>query len=259
MEKSANSNDLTPFIISVSIHMLFLSLLASISYLHYSDLKKKPFLDTTKDVDIESISVSGDNDDLQAGSDRDALRRGAGPYGLNDEAGRELWATARSGISITPDNFLEYAKTRNLRKGLNPKAKEDIYRKYPFLTGSTQFQSGIDHKLKSDFQECYEDVCRIIEFDNKGRASIDDDPDIFSAAVLEFLDGKREVRTWRTLWMARKPAALKDKIKLVRLLRRLHNYGIEGDNAGYEHLRKSIGSLINTIPDDLKFPAIPRG
>ncbi len=253
MEKSAHNEltELTPYIISLSIHLLLLLLIFSISYINYHFLKTKSMTQSARDIDIESIAVSPDTGSLMTGSES-----GAGPYGLNDSAGRELLETARSGISITPDNFLEYAKTRNLRKGLNVKPREDVFEKYPFLTGTSQFQSGIGKKLKADFHECYEDVCSMINFNKKDRASPEDEPDRFTTAVLDYLDGKRIVRTWRTLWMVPQPATIEDKIEMVRLVRRLHNYGIEGENAGYEHMRISLKSLIDLIPDELKYPAI---
>ena len=95
----------------------------------------------------------------------------------------------------------------------------------------------------------------MIELDRSSR----DEPEQFTAAVLDFLNGKRAVRTWRTLWMVPKPSEPDDRIKLVRLVRRLHFYGLEGENAGYEHLRKSISAMIDLIPEELKFPRIPRG
>lgn len=241
---------LSPYIISLAMHIFLLSLVFSITFINFHIMKKKSRVQSARDIEIESITGSPD-----AGALSGVSERGPGPYGLNDSAGRELWECARSGISVTPDNFLEYAKIRNLRKGLNPKPKEDIYEKYPFLTGSSQFQSGIGGKLRSDFHECYKDTCAMIGFGKKDRASPEDEPENFTAAVLGYLDGARAVRTWRTLWMVPQPATREDKILLVRLLRRLHNYGIEGENAGHEHMRAGIRSLLNLIPDELKFPA----
>ena len=254
MEKSYASRlrELNPYIVSLAIHTFLLSLVFSISLINYHLIKKKSRLQSTRDIEIESITGSPDAGTLETGSER-----GPGPLGLNDSAGRELWECARSGISITPDNFLEYAKIRNLIKGLNPIPKEDIYEQYPFLKGSSQFQSGIGRKLRSDFHDCYEDACAMIGFSKKDRASPEDEPEKFTAAVLGFLDGARAVRTWRTLWMVSQPATMQDKIELVRLLRRLHNYGIEGENAGHEHMRAGIRSLLDLIPDELKFPAHP--
>ncbi len=247
----------TPFIISTAIHFFLLLLTFSISYRNYY-LEQKALEEAAREVQIESIAISQDAGSLQPDQDagRTYDRKSAGPYGLNDSAGRELLECARSGISVTPDNFLEYAKIRELRKGLNIQPKKDIFKKYPFLTGSSQFQSGIDKKFKTDYQECYEKVCGIINFPKKERASREGEPDKFTTAALDYLNGKRAARTWRTLWMVPKPATLQDKIELVRLLRRLHNYGIEGENAGYEHMRSSFKALIDLIPDEFKYPAI---
>ncbi|MBP7736432.1 MAG: hypothetical protein KA369_10710 [Spirochaetes bacterium] len=261
MEKSIR-NDLplfSPYLLSIIIHALFAVIMLSITYINYLYAKKKSLLEASREVQIESIVISKDTGFQRTESEQDAVaahdRRGAGPYGLNDSAGRELIEAARSGISVTPDNFLEYAKIRSLRKGLNVKPKEDIFEKYPFLTGSSKFQSGIGRKIKTDFGECYDDACRMIELDRSSR----EEPERFTAAVLDYLSGKRPVRTWRTLWMVRKPAEEDDKIKLVHLIRRLHFYGIEGENAGYEYMRRSIASMLDLIPDELKFPRNPRG
>ena len=262
MEKSGTiaRNEISPYIISAAIHILALLLIFSISYRNYYYFKKKSLIEAAHDIQIDSIAISRDSADVRTEPDqeyrRTESRRGTGPYGLNDEAGRELWECARSGISVTPDNFLEYAKIRELRKGLNLKQKNDIFQKYPFLTGSSQFQSGVGKKLKTDYQECHEHVCRIINFHEKDYTSSEDTSDEFTAAALDYLNGNKAVRTWRTLWMVPAPATRQDKIELVRLLRRLHNYHIDGENAGYEHMRGSLKSIIDLIPDELKFTTI---
>lgn len=251
LQKSAHSgfNEFNSFMLSLGIHILFLALMASISFIQHHISKKKTLAQATRDIEIESIAVSQDNEALQAGSES-----GTGPFGLNDSAGRELLETARSGISVTPDNFMEYDKIRNLRRGMGARPRrEDIYEKYPFLKGSAGFDTGLGRKSKSDFQECYEDACRII---NYSRADRDDEAEKFAGAVMDYLNGKRAVRTWRTLWMVPKPATMQEKIELVRLLRRLHLYSLEGENAGYGYLRGSLKALVETIPDELKFPGI---
>ncbi len=255
MEKSIRNDPpvFTPYILSAAIHTLLAAIMLSISCINYLDKKKKALLEASREVQIESIAISKETDFTRSESEQTA--KGPGPYGLNDSAGRELLETARSGISVTPDNFLEYARIRSLRKGLNVRPKDDIFEKYPFLTGSSKFHSGTGQKRKSDFGECYDDACRMIELDRSSR----EEPERFTAAVLDYLNGKRAVRTWRTLWMVPKPAEPDDRIKLVRLVRRLHFYGLEGENAGYEYMRKSIASMVDLIPDELKFPRIPRG
>lgn len=261
MEKSIRNDPplFAPYILSIAIHGLLAVMMLCITCINYLNTKKKSLEESSREVRIESIVISKETDFPQAESEQDAAAahggRGPGPHGLNDSAGRELIEAARSGISVTPDNFLEYARIRSLRKGLNVKPKDDIFEKYPFLTGSSSFHSGTGQKNKSDFRDCYDDACRMIELDRSSR----EEPEQFTAAVLAFLNGKRAVRTWRTLWMVPKPAEQDDKIKLVRLVRRLHFYGLEGENAGYEYMRRSIASMVDLIPDELKFPGIPRG
>lgn len=256
MGKSDNNgfHEFTPYFISLAIHALFFFFILLISFITSYFFNEFSMTRPAPEIIIESIDVSQESSNMMTGSDREAVLKG-----LNDSAGRELWECARSGISVTPDNFLEYVKIREFRKGLrsrNGKTKDDIYEKYPFLTGSNQFESGIGHKLKSDFHECYQDACRMINFNKKDRAAGDNVPEEFISAVLEYLNGQRSVRTWRTLWMSPQPAAWQDKIELVRLVRRLHDYCNEGNNAGYEHMSGSIKILQDLIPDTLKFPGI---
>jgi len=255
MEKSTHTAlpELTPFIISVLIHALLLLFIVSISYRYYYILSKR---EAAQEIRVDSLDISQDDEaESDLNNQNVDTKGGRGPSGLNDEAGRELWRCARSGISITPDNFLDYAEIRKLRKGLSVKPKKDIYKKYPFLTGVNQFDSGIGKKLKTDYRECYENVCRIINLPDNNSISPEDRPGEFTAAALDYLNGKRAVRSWRTLWMVRKPATKEDKIELARLLRRLHNYCIEGEDIGYEGMRGSLKSIIDIIPDELKFPA----
>jgi hypothetical protein len=75
------------------------------------------------------------------------------------------------------------------------------------------FSSGIGHKLKTDSQECYENVCGIVNLAGNERTSSQDKSDNFTTAALDYLNRKRTVRTWRTLWMAEKPATTMDKIE----------------------------------------------
>ena len=249
-----------PFIISIAIHILLVLLIISFSYRYHLVMKKKSDSEAAPDAGIYSVTISQENEILQNESNRDyrenIKNRGSGPYGLNDEAGRELLECARSGISVTPDNFLEYDRIRSIRKGLNLKHKEKIDRGLSFLKDIEHFSTGIDHKFKTDFQECYENICSIINLPENKHVSLEDKADIFTATVLDYLNGKRAVRTWRTLWLVAKPAAMKDKTELVRLLRRLQNYFLEGEGAGYEHMRRSINSIIPIIPIELKFPVI---
>lgn len=251
------NNDLdkfTPYFISIIIHILILTFILLQSYVKSFFFTETFVSRSVSEITIESIDISQESSNLITGMDRDAVL-----YGLNDSAGRELWKCAKSGISVTPDNFLEYIKIRELRKslrGLNNKTKEDIFKKYPFLTGSDQFQSGIGQKIKSDFHESYQDVCRMINFEKKNRASDGDEPEQFISTVMDYLNGQRTVRTWRTLWMVPKSPTRQDKIELARLLRRLNNYCIEGENAGYEHMCGSVKALQDLIPDNLKFPQI---
>jgi hypothetical protein len=251
------NNDLdkfTPYFISIIIHILILTIIFLLSCVKSFFFNETSVSPPASEIIIESVDISPESSNLITGMDRDAVL-----YGLNDSGGRELLKCAKSGISVTPDNFLEYAKIRELRKSLrgsNNKTKEDIFKKYPFLTGSNQFQSGIGHKLKSDFHESYYDVCRMLNFNKKGSASDEDEPEKFFSAVMDYLNGQRTVRTWRTLWMVPKSPIRQDKIKLARLLRRLNMYCIEGENAGYEHMCASVKALQDLIPDNLKFPEI---
>jgi len=235
-----------PFVISTAIHALLILLILSISYKYHQILKMKSLTDGARDI---SMDIAQDDEIPLAESGRDAGVNG--PYGLNDSAGRELWECARSWITVTPENFTEFARIRGMRKGLTSsltKKRDD----------SASFSTGIDHKLKTDFRECYEDICDIVNLPKRNHASEEDSSKGFTVAVLDYLNGKRAVRSWRTLWMAEKPAALEDKIKLVRLLRRLNNYNLEGENEGFEYMRESIESIIRVIPDDLKFQPNPR-
>jgi hypothetical protein len=247
-----------PFIISLFIHLVLIILILFASYAHYRAVDTMTRENADLDVRIDTIVIADDHITLQAGSATDARRTngagGTGPHGLNDEAGRELVECARSGITVTPDNFLEYAKLWNLRKGLNPQRQKTILDRYPFLTGKGHFDLGSGRKLKSDFQECYEDVCAIIIIMEYPRQSLEEKSNYFTAAVQGYLDGTRPVRSWRTLWMEKKPAVLKDKIELVRLVRRLHNYSCDREDPGYEHMRKSLDLIVTIIPDELKFP-----
>jgi hypothetical protein len=230
-----------PFVISTVIHALLILLILSTSYRYQQILKLKAFRDEARDI---SIDIAQEDEILQTEPGRDS--GGKGPYGLNDEAGRELWESVRSRLTITPDNFTEFARIRGMRKGLSSpltKKRDD----------SASFSTGIDHKLKTDFQDCYEDICAIVNLPKNKRASEEERSEGFAVAVLDYLSGKRAVRSWRTLWMVEKPAVLEDKIKLVRLLRRLNNYSLDGENEGFEYMRESIESVIRVIPDDLKF------
>ena len=254
MEREANNylNELIPYFISITIHALiftFIFLLSPVKPIIFNETSISP---PAPEITIESIDVSKESSGLISGEGRDAVL-----HGLNDSIGRELWKCARSGISVTPENFLEYIKIRELRKslrGLDAKTKENIYKKYPFLTGTNQFESGVGQKITSDFHESYQDVCRIINFSNKERASEEDEPDKFFSAVVDYLNGQRTVRTWRTFWMVPESPTQQDKIELVQLLRRLHDYCIEGESAGYEHMCGSVKALQNIIPDKLKYP-----
>lgn len=237
-----------PYILSAAIHIAIILIILLISYKNYRYVKLLSSIEAAHDVLIDSISMSNDDSYREV-----EIKHGAaserGPYGLNDSAGRELFECARSGISVTPENFLEYAKAHHLRKGFHITPTIKNY-------GSVSFSTGIDHKLKTDFQECYEKACRMIEFHEKGRAAPEDASYGFTFAAQDYLGGKRAVRTWRTLWMVPKPATTVDKIALVRLLRRLHAYSLEREDAGYEHLREALNTLISIIPDDLKFPVL---
>jgi hypothetical protein len=244
----------TPYFISIIIHILILTIIFLLPYIKSFFFTQTSVSSPASEINIESVNISQESGSLTTGTDRDAVL-----YGLNDSAGRELWKCAKSGISVTAENFLEYVKIRELRKSLrgsDNKTKEDIFKKYPFLTGSEQFQSGIGQKIKSDFHESYYDACRMINFNKKDLASDEDEPEKFISAVMDYLNGQRNVRTWRTLWMVPKAPAQQDKIKLVRLLRRLNIYCIEGENAGYEYMCGSVKALQDLIPDNLKFPEI---
>jgi hypothetical protein len=254
MEKEANNylNELIPYFISITIHTIiftFIFLLSHVKSIFFYETSVSP---PAPEITIESIDISQESTSVIYGEGRDAVLQG-----LNDSVGRELWKCARSGISVTPENFLEYIKIRGLRKslrGLDAKTKVDIFKKYPFLTGTDQFQSGIGQKIISDFHESYQDVCRMINFNKKDRASEDDEPDKFISAVMDYLNGQRPVRTWRTFWMVPESPTRQDKIVLVILLRRLNNFCIEGENVGYEHMCGSVKALQNLIPDKLKYP-----
>lgn len=261
MKKSANNEPpaFTPFFISTAIHILFMLLVLIISYRNYT-ASRIAREEADREIQIETIVTSENSSTMQSETAPDLRKTnsgaGTGPYGLNDSAGRELVESARSGITITPDNFLEYAKLRDVRKGLNPERKKTILEKYPILTGTGHFDIGTGHKLKSDFQECYENVCRIIDIKEENSQSLENKSNNFTTAVLDYLDGKRPVSTWRTLWMVKKPALVEDKVNLVRLIRRLHNYSRDREDSGYEYMRKSFDLVVILIPNELKFPAI---
>lgn len=235
--------------ISSALHLALLAIALLISDSAIDDLKMKDAITTADELRDLSVVIASED------AGRALAERGTGPHGLNDDAGRELVECARSGISVTPDNFLDYAKIRELRKGRVVKPQKDVFRKYPFLTGRGRFEFGSGHKLKSDYREYYEDVCRIIDLPIDKKKLPDDEADDFTAAVAGYLDGARAVRSWRTLWMSRKPPATKDKIELVRLLRRLHAYHLEGDDAGHEHMRAGLASIMRIIPEELIYPA----
>ena len=262
MKKSTNyePSALTPFLISAAIHILFILLVLILSYRNYTT-SRITREQAEREIQIETIVTPENINPLQSESASDArisntgTGKDTGPHGLNDEAGRELVENARSGITITPDNFQEYAKLRNLRRGLNPRREKTLLDKYPFLTGRGSFDFGSGHKLKSDFQGCYEDVCAIVNLKENALQSPKEKSDNFTAAVMGYLDGTRPVRSWRTLWLARKPAVLKDKIELVRLVRRLHVYSLGLEDSGNEHMRLSLAFIVTLIPDELKFPA----
>jgi hypothetical protein len=245
-------HEFTPFIISIAIHAFLMLFAITFSYRYYVlGIKTN---EPAREINLDFGASSRNNENIQTDSGRESREYmkggGFGPYRVNDKAAMDLLECAKAGISVTPDNFLEYARIRSMRKGL----KDFNPSRMKIAKSGVSFFTGVDHKFKTSYQEYYESICSIINYREKKTMPQDDKSDGFTAAVLDYLDGRKAVRSWRTLWMVQKPATDREKRELILLLRHLRYCSLEGEDTGYEYLRSGINSIMRDLPGELQLP-----
>lgn len=245
-------HEFTPFIISIAIHafLVFFAIVFSYRYYVFGIKINEP----AREINLDLGASSQNNEVIRTDSGRESREymKGGGfePYRVNDKAAMDLMESAKAGISVTPDNFLEYARIRSIREGL----KDFTPPRMKFGKSGVSFFTGVDHKFKTSYQEFYESVCAIINYREKKTLPQDVKSDGFKAAVLDYLAGRKAVRSWRTLWMVKKHATDREKQELILLLRHLRYCSLEGEDTGYEYLRSGINSIMHDLPGELQLP-----
>jgi hypothetical protein len=197
---------------------------------------------------MEDLKLLKWNEFLPAGGKSPGTRgsRNRYTYGIDPALYSEFFGEKRNSSSLDPEAINSLILARDTVEQLD--RLRPTKKKGPDHGG---FNTPFDHKLESEFTMLLREIHHHLEI--RYRKELDKtSADLLSARIIDYLSGKKVRRRWITLGITKRPATEKEKIRLIRKLRRLYTYCSLNGTDEEIHMSKSLEKVFILMPKEFR-------